>query len=57
MTEKSALSRYRHKSGMKYGYARVSTDGQSMAAQTTKLSKNFVVGGRSGSLMPLVQLC
>src|SRR4029077_4869370 len=29
--------RYRHKSGMKYGYARVSTDGQSVAAQVAAL--------------------
>ena len=28
---------YRHKSSMKYGYARVSTDGQSVAAQVTAL--------------------
>src|SRR6516165_67320 len=30
--------RYRHKSGMKYGYARVSTGGQSVAAQIAALS-------------------
>ena len=30
--------RYRHKSGMKYGYARVSTDGQSVAAQVAALT-------------------
>ena len=29
--------RYRHKSGMKFGYARVSTDGQSVAAQVAAL--------------------
>src|SRR4029079_8317140 len=29
---------YRHKSGMIYGYARVSTDGQSVAAQVTALN-------------------
>src|SRR5260370_1007447 len=30
---------YRHKSGMKYGYARVSTDGQSVDAQGRQLTK------------------
>jgi DNA invertase Pin-like site-specific DNA recombinase len=30
---------YRHKSGMKYGYARVSTDGQSVDAQVRQLTK------------------
>jgi DNA invertase Pin-like site-specific DNA recombinase len=30
--------RYRHKSDMKYGYARVSTDGQSVAAQVAALT-------------------
>src|SRR6201982_3256337 len=30
---------YRHKSGMKYGYARVSTDGQSVEAQVRQLTK------------------
>src|SRR5216684_6639197 len=30
---------YRHKSGMKYGYARVSTDGQSVDAQLRQLTK------------------
>src|SRR6202030_341877 len=30
---------YRHKSGMKYGYARVSTDGQSVDAQVRQLAK------------------
>src|ERR1700719_1485909 len=30
---------YRHKSGMKYGYARVSTDGQSIDAQVRQLTK------------------
>src|SRR5207344_1916113 len=30
--------RYRHKSGMIYGYARVSTDGQSVAAQVAALN-------------------
>src|SRR3984893_8866654 len=30
---------YRHKSGMKYGYARVSTDGQSVDAQARQLTK------------------
>ena len=29
---------HRHKSGMIYGYARVSTDGQSVAAQVTALN-------------------
>jgi DNA invertase Pin-like site-specific DNA recombinase len=31
---------YRHKSGMKYGYARVSTDGQSIDAQVRQLGKS-----------------
>jgi len=30
--------RYRHKSGMKYGYAKVSNDGQSVAAQVAALN-------------------
>jgi len=30
---------YRHKSGMRYGYARVSTDGQSVDAQVRQLTK------------------
>src|SRR6266446_6275419 len=30
---------YRHKSGMKYGYARVSTDGQNVDAQVRQLTK------------------
>src|SRR6478736_1408267 len=30
---------YRHKSGVKYGYARVSTDGQSVDAQVRQLTK------------------
>src|SRR5258708_32322019 len=30
---------HRHKSGMKYGYARVSTDGQSVDAQVRQLTK------------------
>src|SRR6266481_3029459 len=30
---------YRHKSGMKYGYARVSSDGQSVDAQVRQLTK------------------
>jgi hypothetical protein len=31
--------KYRHKSGMIYGYARVSTDGQSVEAQVRQLAK------------------
>src|SRR6478736_594804 len=31
--------KYRHKSGMKYGYAAVSTDGQSVEAQVRQLAK------------------
>src|SRR6476660_8708361 len=48
MQEKQRLDRkrlflcisYRHKSGMKYGYARVSTDGQSVTAQVAALRKH-----------------